>query len=75
MGLLIAWLNGGVSGKSGQIVNLIIAVVDPILHHAIEYAPVYFVTILNLSPRKTCNSQSLDSCNQNPTYSIMISKC
>ena len=46
--------------------NLIIALVDPIPQG-------YFVNLLIVSSRKTCNSQSLDSCNQNPTYGISMS--
>ena len=46
-----------------------IAMVDPVLCNSEwNMHTVYFMILLIASSRKTCNSQSLESCNQNPTY-------
>ena len=48
--------------------NLVIALVDPVLY-TIQYTQSYFVILMIASSRKTHNSQSLETQNQNPTYS------
>ena len=47
--------------------NLTIATVDPVLH-TIQCIRSYFAVFLIASSRKTHNSQSLESHNQNLTY-------
>ena len=47
-------------GLSGQIANLMIAMIDPVPYNSIP-------AILIANSRKTRNSQSLESRNQNPT--------
>ena len=51
--------------------NLTIAIVDPV-PYTIQYTRRYFVSLMIASYRKILNLQSLESCNQNPTYSIMM---
>ena len=59
----------GELGSSSEIAILMIAIVDPILYDS--NAQGYFAILLIASFRKTHNSQSLESRNQNLTYSIM----
>ena len=68
--ILIAWFNDCIFGLSGQIVTLMIAIVDP--YRIVVYAQGHFAILLIASSRKTCNSQSLESCNQNPNYGSKI---
>ena len=47
--------------------NLITAIADPV-PYTIQYTPNYFASLMIVSSRKTRNSQSLESHNQNLTY-------
>ena len=62
--------NHCVSGQSGQIANLTIVIVNPYHNIIIVYAQ----GNSNSFSRKTHNSQSLETRNQNPTYGKSASK-
>ena len=66
--VLIAWFNDCVFGLSGQITNLMIAMVNPVPYNSVHTRSL--CDSFDASSRKTRNSQSLESRNQNPTYGI-----
>ena len=54
-----------------MIANLTIMTVDPVSCIMLE---LYFAILLIANSWKTCNSQSLESRNQNPIYGIVLYK-
>ena len=58
---LIVWFSDCVLGKSGQIVNPIIAKVNPILYDTCMYTCMFMFVIANVG--NTCNLQLIDTCN------------
>ena len=50
--VLIGWFNDRIQGRSGQIANPIIAMVDPVLYYSIVYAHVYVCESINCECRK-----------------------
>ena len=63
------WFNDCVLGKSGQIVNPLIAMVDPVPYYSVQAGLcLRILLIASTGIRNTRNSQSIDIRKLKPTY-------
>ena len=79
--VLIAWFNDCVLGRSGQIANPIIAMVDPVLYYS-THTRLCFANLLIANAGTTHNSQLIDTRNlktdlwhQNLKICTLFEKC